>query len=230
MKTIGVLGGMSWESTAVYYRALNEATRESRGGLHSAPIVLYSLDFAPIEALQHAGDWDGAAQLLVDAAQAVTAAGAELLLIATNTMHRVAQIVEDAVDIPLLHIADATGEALTRDGVSRVGLLGTAFTMEQAFYRDRLQRHGVQVLTPGEADRAIVHQVIYEELCVGRVAESSRQAYLRIIDDLAAAGAEGVVLGCTEIGMLVRPGDTSVRLYDTTELHAAAAVARALQA
>ena len=230
MKTIGLIGGMSWESTAGYYRAINEGVKRELGGLHSAQIALYSVDFQPIEQLQHAGDWDGTATILVDAARRVQGAGAEFLLICTNTMHRVAPQVEAAVSIPLLHIADATGEALVADGLRRVGLLGTAFTMEQEFYKGRLaERFGLDVLVPEAADRAVVHRVIYDELCLGRVESASRSGYLDIIDRLARRGAEAVILGCTEIGLLVKQADTTVKLYDTTAIHAECAVALALE-
>jgi len=229
MKTIGLLGGMSWESTVDYYRAINEGVKEALGGLHSAEIVLHSVDFEPIESLQRRGDWDAAAVMLSQAALGVQRAGADFLLLCTNTMHRVAPAIQDAIDIPLLHIADATADVLVRDGIEKVGLLGTAFTMEQDFYCGRLrERHGLDVRVPGERDRQRVHDVIYRELCLGRVEESSRAEYLRIIDELAADGAEGVILGCTEIAMLVRQQDTPVRLHDTTAIHAATAVSRAL--
>lgn len=229
MKTIGILGGMSWESTAIYYRLLNEAVRDRLGGLHSARIVLYSFDFAAVAELQRAGAWDAATDMLIGAARGVRAAGADCLLIATNTMHKLAAPIEEALDdVPLLHIADATGVRLRRDGVRRVALLGTAFTMEQPFYRERLARHGVEVLIPDEADRALVHRVIFEELCMGHVCDASRQEYLRIIDGLAGDGAQGAVLGCTEIGLLVGQADTAVPLYDTTVLHVEAAVQYAL--
>jgi aspartate racemase len=229
MKTIGLLGGMSWESTLGYYRALNEGVRDALGGLHSAQIAMVSVDFASIERLQHAGDWQGTAEVLVDAASRVAAAGADFLLLCTNTMHRVAPEIEAAVEIPLLHIADATAEVLVDERIRRVGLLGTAFTMEQEFYKGRLaDRHGLEVLVPDVADRAIVHRVIYEELCLGRVDAGSRAACLRIVDGLAARGAEAVILGCTEIGMLIAQTDTDVRLLDTTAIHAQKAVAYAI--
>ena len=221
---------MSWESTAVYYRAINEATRELLGGLHSARLVMHSVDFAPIEQMQHRGDWEGTARILCDAALGVQAAGADFLLICTNTMHKVAPQIEAAMDIPLLHIADATGKALQRDGVRTVGLLGTAFTMEQDFYRRRLEEnHGVRVLVPASDDRRTVHRVIFEELCLGEVREVSRKEYLRIIDVLAGQGAQAVILGCTEIAMLVGQRDTEVALYDTTGIHARQAVQLALE-
>lgn len=229
MKTIGMLGGMSWESTVTYYRLVNEGVKAKLGGLSSAQIALYSVDFAPMEKLQHQGDWAGAGDILVRAAQSVEAAGADFLLICTNTMHLVADAVEAAVHIPLLHIADATGEALVAEGIEKVGLLGTAFTMEQDFYRGRLEsKFGLEVVIPGEVDRRKVHEVIYQELCLGVVSESSRSAYGEIIDRLVASGAQGVILGCTEIGLLVSRDHTSVPLFDTTALHAAKAVETAL--
>ncbi len=225
MKTIGLLGGMSWESTLGYYRAINEGVRQKLGGLHSAQIAMVSVDFAPIEQLQHADDWTGTAEILGDAARGVEAAGADFLLICTNTMHKVAPQIEAAIRIPVLHIADATAEVLLADGVGTVGLLGTAFTMEQAFYRGRLaERYGLEVLVPHTADRDLVHRVIYEELCQGRVEPGSKAEYLRIVASLAARGAEVVILGCTEIGMLIGQRDTEVRLLDTTLIHAQKAV------
>ncbi|MFB7381789.1 aspartate/glutamate racemase family protein [Kitasatospora purpeofusca] len=228
MKTIGLLGGMSWESTATYYRLLNELTRDRLGGLHSAKCVLYSVDFAEVERLQVAGEWEAAGRLLAEAARAVEAAGAELLLICTNTMHKVADQVAGAVSVPLLHLADATAAAVLAAGVTRVGLLGTAFTMEQDFYRDRLASHGLDVLVPDPAGRALVHRVIYEELCLGVVREESRAEYRRVIAELVAEGAQGVILGCTEIELLVGPGDSAVPVFPTTRIHAEAAVTAAL--
>ncbi|WP_165856093.1 aspartate/glutamate racemase family protein [Marinobacter sp. JSM 1782161] len=229
MKTIGLLGGMSWESTEGYYRAINEGVKNALGGLHSARIALYSVDFEPIEKLQHEGDWDGTATILADAARRVQAAGADFLLIGTNTMHKVAPQIEQAIDIPLLHIADATAEALVQDGIKTVGLLGTAFTMEQDFYKGRLsENHGLNVQIPDEDDRQTVHRIIYEELCLGTIKPESKAEYLRIIDRLADRGAEAVILGCTEIGMLVSQEDTGVRLFDTTAIHARKAVEYAL--
>ena len=229
MKTIGLLGGMSWESTLNYYRKINEGVNRALGGLHSARIALYSVDFQPIEQMGHSGDWQGTAHTLAAAARGVEAAGADFLVLCTNTMHKVAPDIEAAIDIPLLHIADATAEVLLRDGIKTVGLLGTAFTMEQEFYRGRLaSRYGLKVLVPGGDDRKSVHDVIYGELCLGVVREDSRAEYLRIIADLAASGAEAVILGCTEIGMLVSQADTKVRLYDTTAIHADKAVEYAL--
>lgn len=229
MKTIGLLGGMSWESTVTYYRLINEGVKAALGDLHSAEIAMVSIDFEPMEQLQRSGDWDASAQILVSAAKGVQAAGADFLLICTNTMHIVAPQIEQAVDIPLLHIADSTAEALSDDGLETVGLLGTAFTMEQDFYKGRLEdKHGLKVLIPDDDGRAEVHRVIYEELCRGQVNEDSRRQFLSIIDNLAERGAQAVILGCTEIGLLVRQPDTVTPLYDTTALHAAGAVQFAL--
>lgn len=228
MRMIGLLGGMSWESSAEYYRILNQGIRERQGPTASARCLLWSFDFAEIEALQHRGDWDALADRLADAARRLEAGGAELLLLCTNTMHRVAPAIEAAVGIPLLHIADPTAAAIRAAGIDTVGLLGTAFTMEQGFYKDRLtERHGLRVLVPDADDRATVHRVIYEELVAGQVLPASRDAYRAIIARLVAAGAEAVILGCTEIMLLVRPEDSPVPLFDTTALHAAAAVAAA---
>jgi len=225
VKTIGLLGGMSWESTLGYYRAINEGINNALGGLHSARIVMYSVDFEPIEKMQHAGDWEGTVRILSEAAQSIQAAGADFLLICTNTMHRVAPEIGAAIQIPLLHIADATAEVLVSERIKSVGLLGTAFTMEQEFYKGRLiEGYGLQVLVPDEDDRQIVHKIIYEELCLGKFDSSSKAEYLRIIDALAARGAEAVILGCTEIGMLVSQTDSNVRLLDTTAIHAEKAV------
>ncbi|NUK02427.1 aspartate/glutamate racemase family protein [Streptomyces lunaelactis] len=228
MRTIGLIGGMSWESSAEYYRLLNELVRERLGGLHSAKCVLHSVDFAEIEELQAAGDWERAGEILAEAARGLQAAGADLLLICTNTMHKVAGQVEAAVSVPLLHLADATADAVLARGIRRVGLLGTAFTMEQDFYRDRLAGHGLEVLTPDAEGRALVHRVIYEELCLGVVREESRAAYQDVIGKLVAAGAEGVVLGCTEIELLIGEKDSPVPVFPTTRLHAQAAVDAAL--
>ncbi|MFK0259363.1 aspartate/glutamate racemase family protein [Streptomyces sp. NPDC090445] len=228
MKTIGLIGGMSWESTAQYYRLLNEFTRNRLGGLHSARCVIYSLDFAEIEQLQVQGRWADAGETLAAAARSLEAAGADLVLICTNTMHKVADAVDAAVAIPLLHLADATAHAVRASGLRRVGLLGTAFTMEQDFYRDRLEAAGLEVRIPDAGGRALVHRVIYEELCLGVVREESRTAYQKVIGDLVAAGAEGIILGCTEIELLIGPGDSPVSLFPTARLHAEAAVDAAL--
>ena len=229
MKTIGLLGGMSWESTTDYYRLINKGIQQVLGGLHSADIILYSVDFAPIEERQRQGDWPGMAAMLSDAARHIQRAGADFLLICTNTMHKVAPAIEQAIAIPLLHIADATADRLVRDGIKTVGLLGTAFTMEQNFYKNRLtERYGLAVIIPPENDRQRVHDIIYDELCQGEILATSRDHYRRIIDDLAAEGAEAVILGCTEIGMLIKQAHTTVTLYDTTAIHAARAVEWAL--
>lgn len=229
MKTIGLLGGMSWESTAAYYRAINEGVKKSLGGLHSAKIALYSVDFEPIEQLQYKGDWEGMANILSEAALRVQAAGADFLIICTNTMHKVAPDIEKAIRIPILHIADATAEVLVGKGIKTVGLLGTAFTMEQDFYKGRLmQKYGLEVLVPNEPDRKIVHNVIYQELCLGRMIESSKIEYLRIIESLSNQGAEVIILGCTEIGLLVNQMDTDIELCDTTVIHAEKAVEYAI--
>ncbi|MEZ5627447.1 MAG: aspartate/glutamate racemase family protein [Rhodocyclaceae bacterium] len=229
MKTIGLLGGMSWESTVSYYQAINRGVNAALGGLHSARLVLASVDFAPIEAAQHRGDWDATAQMLVESAQSVEAGGADFLLICTNTMHKVAPQIEAALSIPLLHIADATAEVLLADGVQRVGLLGTRFTMAQDFYTGRLrERFGLDVRVPEAEAQDVVHRIIYDELCHGVVSDASRARYLEIIAGLHAQGAEAVILGCTEIALLVQPAHTRVPLYDTTALHAAAAVKYAL--
>lgn len=227
-RVIGLLGGMSWESSAEYYRLANELVRARLGGLHSARLVLASVDFAEIEQLQTAGRWDEAGRLLADVARDVEAAGADMLLLCTNTMHIVADQVQAAVSIPLLHLADATAAAIGRDRLATVGLLGTAFTMEKSFYRDRLAGHGLRVLVPQPDDRALVHRIIYDELCLGVINPASREAYRAVIERLVAAGAEGIVLGCTEIELLVSDDDSPVPLYPTTRLHVEAAVAEAL--
>jgi aspartate racemase len=229
MKVIGLIGGMSWESTVPYYRIVNETIKERLGGLHSAKVVLYSVDFHDIERMQYAGDWDAAAAQLAEVARAVERAGADFLVLCTNTMHKVAAEIEHAVRIPLLHIADATAREITAAGLSTVGLLGTRFTMDQPFYKERLeQRHGLRVLVPKTRDRELVHRVIYEELCLGRIVEASRTEYRRIMAELVDQGAEAIVLGCTEITLLVGPADASVPLFDTTGIHARKAAERAL--
>jgi aspartate racemase len=229
MKTIGLLGGMSWESTEHYYRLIKEGTRNALGGLHSAPIAMFSVDFHEIEKFQHAGNWDATATILAGRAAQIEAAGAEMLLICTNTMHKVADEVSAAISIPLLHIADATATTIKESGARTVGLLGTKFTMEQDFYKGRLENHGLDVVVPSDADRDIVHRVIYEELCLGQVKAESRDEYLRIIDDLSQRGAEAVIAGCTEIGLLVKQEHTTVPLFDTTVIHAQQAVVEALK-
>ncbi len=231
MKTIGLLGGMSWESTVTYYREINQGVKHRLGGLHSAQILLHSVDFDPIEKLQHRGDWEKTAKILADAAGRIEAGGADFLLICTNTMHKVADAVQGAVTIPLLHIADATAEVLVQNGIQRVGLLGTAFTMEQDFYKGRLiNKYGLDVVVPDESDRRRVHAVIYDELCLGTCTPASKAAYLQIVDKLGRMGAQAVILGCTEIGLLIGPADTEMPLVDTTTIHAAKAVEWALAA
>lgn len=230
MKTIGLIGGMSWESTVPYYRQINELTKERLGGLHSARIILYSVDFHDIERLQQAGRWSEAGAVLAGVASALEKAGADLLVLCTNTMHKVAPAIEAAVRIPLLHIADATGEEIKRAGVSTVGLLGTRFTMEQGFYKDRLrQNFGLRVLVPGETDRSLVHRVIYDELCLGKIVDGSRSEYQRVMAKLVDEGAEAIILGCTEITLLVGQEDAAVPLFDTTRIHARRAAEWALR-
>jgi aspartate racemase len=228
-QVIGLLGGMSWESSAAYYRIINEQVRDRLGGLHSARCLMWSFDFAGIEALQHAGRWADATAEMIAAARRLERGGADFVVICTNTMHRMAAEVQAAIGIPLLHIADPTAERVRAAGLRRVGLLGTAFTMEQDFYKGRLvEQHGLEVLVPGAEDRALVHRVIYEELVQGRAEPASRDAYRAVIARLVERGAEAVILGCTEIMLLVRPEDSAVPLFDTTALHAEAAVARAI--
>jgi amino-acid racemase len=229
MKRIGLLGGMSWESTAEYYRLINEATRDRLGGLHSADCLLRSVDFVEVEQLQRTGDWKQAGALLAAEARGLEAAGAELLVLCTNTMHKVADAITDAIGIPFVHIADTTAQAVAARGLTTVGLIATAYTMEQDFYVGRLRDvHGLDVLVPDEPDRRIVHDVIYKELCVGVIRDDSRTEYQRIIADLAARGADGILLGCTEIDLLIGPEDAPVPVFDTTRLHAHRAVDLAL--
>ena len=228
MRTIGMLGGMSWESTAIYYRLANELVRQRLGGHHSAPILMSSVDFAEMEQLQATDQWGRAGELLADEATRLEAAGAELLVLCTNTMHKVAAAIEDAVGIPLLHLGDVTAAAVRREGPDPVGLLGTAFTMSQDFYRVRLESHGLTVLVPSEDDQALVHSVIYDELCQGVVREESRAAYVEVVERLVSRGAEGIILGCTEIEMLIGPDDLQVPSFPTTSIHVAAAVDAAL--
>lgn len=230
MKTIGLLGGMSWESTLGYYQAINEGVKQKLGGLHSAQIAMVSVDFEPIEQLQHQGNWRKAGEILVEAAKRIELAGADFLLICTNTMHKLAPVIEASINIPLLHIADATAQVLRASGINSVGLLGTAFTMEQAFYKGRLEQgYGLNVLVPDAQDRAMIHDVIYQELCLGKIEPQSRAKYLQVIDQLASDGAEAVILGCTEIGLLVKQSDTNVKLFDTTAIHCEQAVDLALK-
>ena len=225
MKTIGLLGGMSWESTTSYYQLINTGVNQALGGLHSAKIVMYSVDFHEIEQFQRQNQWAESAALLANAAKSIELAGADFVLLCTNTMHKVAAEIEQAISIPLLHIADATAECLVKQGISKVGLLGTRFTMEQDFYKGRLtERFGIEVIVPSAPERDLVHSVIYEELCQGRICESSRAQYIEIINTLHHAGAQAVILGCTEIGLLVSQKDVEVPLYDTAKIHAASAV------
>jgi aspartate racemase len=229
MKTIGLLGGMSWESTVEYYRLINEEVKLRLGGLHSGRIALYSVDFEEVEKLQHDDRWAEAAELMIDSALRVERAGADFLVICTNTMHKLADQVADALRIPLLHIADATAETILSAGSSKIGLLGTRFTMEEDFYRGRLEKHhGLEVLIPDADDRQLVHDIIYDELCLGTIREESRLAYIRIIDQLVSQGAQGVILGCTEISLLIKPEHATCPLFDTTQIHAIRAVDRAL--
>lgn len=229
MKALGLIGGMSWESTVPYYRLINEGVKQRLGGLHSARIILYSVDFAEVEHLQRTGNWQVAGEQLAQAAHKLQGAGAEALVLCTNTMHKVADAIESAVQIPLLHIADPTAARIRQAGLGKVGLLGTRFTMEQDFYKARLQqRHGLQVLVPSEPDRDAVHRIIYEELCLGLVREASRREYQRVMADLVVQGAQAIILGCTEISLLVSPDDAPVPLFDTTAIHAGSAVDWAL--
>jgi aspartate racemase len=229
MKTLGLIGGMSWESTASYYAALNQGVKDALGGLHSAKIILNSVDFAEIEQLQHEGDWSTLGKMLADAAQSLERAGAECVMICTNTMHKVVPAIEAGITIPILHIADSTAEQLKQHGIQKVGLLGTRFTMEQDFYKGRLKEHfGIEVLIPNQEDRDTVHNVIYQELCKGIIKDESKQAYLRVIERLQDAGAEAVILGCTEIALLVGQEDTQVKLFDTTQIHSEKGVEWAL--
>lgn len=228
MKTIGLIGGMSWESSIEYYRIINETVKAKLGGLHSAKCVLYSVDFAEVEPLQRQEQWQAAAQLMIDAAERVERSGADFVVLCTNTMHKLADTMQAHIHIPLLHIADATAERIHQAGITTVGLLGTRFTMEQDFYRGRLEHHHLNVLVPNAGDRQVVHQVIYDELCVGTIDPVSRQHYAEIIARLVQAGAEGIILGCTEIELLVQPNDSPVPLFPTTKIHAEAAVERAI--
>ncbi|TXT38949.1 MAG: aspartate racemase [Comamonadaceae bacterium] len=224
MKTLGLIGGMSWESTVPYYQHINQTVKARLGGLHSAKIILYSVDFHEVEQLQASGQWNAAGDMLADVARKLETAGAHALVLCTNTMHKVADAITSAVNIPLLHIADPTAQAIQQAGYTSVGLLGTRFTMEQDFYRQRLeQTHGLTVLTPPPAERDQVHHIIYNELCLGQVQEASRQTYLRVIDHLQAQGAQAIILGCTEIALLVKPQDCALPLFDTTALHARSA-------
>ena len=230
MRTIGLIGGMSWESTVSYYQSINRQIKQRLGGLHSAKIILHSVDFAQIEQLQHQHRWPELAKILAEAAQGLEKAGAEFVVICTNTMHKVADIVQQATSLPLLHIADATAKSLVADEIRKVGLLGTRFTMEQEFYRQRLEdKFAIEVLIPEHSERELVHRVIYEELCLGKVKTSSRNNYLNIMANLHQRGAQAVILGCTEIALLISQMDTNIPLYNTTDIHALAAVDFALK-
>jgi aspartate racemase len=230
MKTIGLIGGMSWESTREYYRIINEETRRGLGGFHSAKCILYSVDFAEVEKLQHEDRWEELTGIMIRAAHTLENAGADFILICTNTMHKMADDVQKSINIPLLHLVDATAEQIGKDGLRKVGLLGTKFTMEQGFYKGRLSdRFGIEVIVPGTEDREFIHQVIYNELCLGVVNQISKDRFLEIISNLIAHGAGGIVLGCTEIPLLVDQKDIRVPVYDTTEIHAKAAVTFALR-
>jgi len=229
MKTIGLLGGMSWESSLEYYKQINQEIKKQLGGLHSAKIVLNSVDFEQIEKLQHQGDWDSLADILSQASKEIQNANADFLVICTNTMHKVVPQIKQNITIPILHIADATAEALIKDGIKKVGLLGTAFTMEQDFYKKRLEdKYGLEVIVPNTNDRKIVHDIIYNELCLGIISENSKKEYLRIMDTLVRNDAQGIILGCTEIGLLINQKDTNIPLYDTTKIHIYEAVKYAL--
>lgn len=228
MKTIGLIGGMSWESTVEYYRVINEEVKHRLGGLHSAKCLLYSVDFEEIERCQSEGNWQRAGLILGDVAQRLEKGGADFIVICTNTMHKVAEVIQEKISIPILHIADATVKQIRKKSIRTVGLLGTKYTMEQDFYKSRLKSNGIQVLVPGEFDREMINQVIYEELCVGTIKESSKKQYQKVIQHLVDNGAEGIILGCTEIGLLVKPEDSEVPLFDTALIHAVEAVNKAL--
>lgn len=229
MKTIGLIGGMSWESSLLYYQIINQRVKEKLGGHHSAKSLMYSVDFQEIKNLQHQGNWDEATRIMIDSAQKLENGGADLVLICTNTMHKMAHEVEESISIPLVHIADSTAIEIVKDGIKKVALLGTAFTMEQDFYKGRLiERFGLEVMVPNEADRMVIHDIIYQELCLGIVKEASKQSYIKIINSLIQQGAEAVILGCTEITLLISQDDCNIPIYDTTRLHAECAVDFAL--
>jgi aspartate racemase len=231
VKTIGLIGGMSWESSIEYYRIINEVTKSKLGGLHSAKSVMYSVDFAEIEALQHQDRWQEAAEIMIAAAQSVERSGADFVVLCTNTMHKLADEIEANIQVPFLHIADATAEKIQARGIQKIGLLGTRFTMEQDFYRGRLEtKHGLEAIVPNDEERALVHRVIYEELCLGIINPESKQQYIEIMNHLVRSGADGIILGCTEIELLVQTEDATVELFPTTRIHAEAAVERAIAA
>lgn len=229
MKTIGMIGGMSWESTATYYQIINEVVKEQLGGLHSAKVILFSVDFHEIEACQAKGDWEKSAEILADTAERLEKAGADFIIICTNTMHKVVPQIQTRIGIPILHIAQATAEILQKEQISRVALLGTKYTMTQEFYKEKIKASGIEVIIPEPEEIELVNRVIYEELCLGILSEASRQAYLRIIDRLAQRGAQGVILGCTEIGLLVKQADTALPVFDTTRIHAEKAARQAVE-
>ncbi len=229
MKTIGLIGGMSWESTVTYYKYINETIKNKLGGFHSAKCILYSVDFHEIEALQSKGEWEKSGELLAEAAVSLEKSGADFIIICTNTMHKVVDIIQRSISLPILHIAEATAELLKEQELDKVALLGTKYTMQQAFYKDILVKNGIEVLIPKEKDIEIINRTIYQELCLGIISEDSRREYLRIIDELAWQGAEGIILGCTEIGLLVGQNDTNIPLFDTTFIHASKAAMLALQ-
>ncbi len=229
MKTIGLIGGMSWESSLEYYRIINEEVKAKLGGMHSAKCILYSLDFEEIERCQAEGDWESSGKLLGDAALSLEKAGAEMILICTNTMHKVIGYIEEKVSLPILHIADSTAKQIQKSKISTVGLLGTKYTMEQDFYKSRIETNGIKVLIPNEEDRKVINKVIYEELCLGEIQQSSREYYKKVIKGLVDDGAEGIILGCTEIGLLVKPEDSKVPLFDTAVIHAIESVNMALE-
>ena len=229
MKTIGLIGGMSWESSLAYYRLINEEVKTKLGGLHSAKCILYSVDFEEIERYQADGDWESSGKLLGDVALSLEKAGAEMIVICTNTMHKVVGYIEEKVSLPILHIADSTAKQIQKSKISTVGLLGTKYTMEQDFYKTRIESNGIKVLIPNDQDRKVINKVIYEELCLGEIQESSRDYYKKVIKGLVDDGAEGIILGCTEIGLLVKPEDSEVPLFDTAVIHAIEAVNMALE-
>ncbi|MED3985787.1 aspartate/glutamate racemase family protein [Peribacillus simplex] len=229
MKTIGLIGGMSWESSLAYYRLINEEVKTKLGGLHSAKCILYSVDFEEIERYQAEGDWESSGKLLGDVALSLEKAGAEMIVICTNTMHKVIGYIEEKVSLPILHIADSTAKQIQKSKISTVGLLGTKYTMEQDFYKTRIESNGIKVLIPNDEDRKVINKVIYEELCLGEIQQSSRDYYQKVIKGLVDDGAEGIILGCTEIGLLVKPEDSEVPLFDTAVIHAIEAVNMALE-
>ncbi|MGV3465126.1 MAG: aspartate/glutamate racemase family protein [Heyndrickxia sp.] len=229
MKTIGLIGGMSWESSVKYYRIINEEVKNRLGGLHSAKCLLYSVDFAEIEHYQTEGDWESAGKILGEVASSLEKAGAEFIVICTNTMHKVIDFIEAKITIPVLHIADATANQIKESNLTTIGLLGTKYTMEQDFYKSRIEFNGIRVLVPHDKEREMINKVIYEELCLGNIKQSSRDYYKEVIKNLVANGAEGIILGCTEIGLLVKQGDSEVPLFDTTEIHAIESVNKALE-